>query len=1191
MLSTAAVALLTSAAFADTSIDSSKSEPYTTGALLSGNTGQASAGNITITSAGSVSVAAAQGALTIDSNNWLLQQGTLANKDKDGSSAIHVDLSEDRDFTGTSFVNTAGTRISNTGIYLDSSSTTSVNGNGTGKYGILLDAAGCTMTPCSFKGAITTVAGSSLTVSGDQSTAIAIGTNAQLVGDLTIAGTVSASSTSTTQTATSMFGLYSLGTIQGNVTVAAGGTLAAAGHGAEAMAIMGGGVTGSITIGGALTSSVVTKQVTSYTQQVNTTTNPEGGPAMNINANVGGGIAILGATTPSSSTVSGSVGMQGTGPAINISPLSTATTSLTIGVYTADTANPGFSFYNRGSIQATYTNYNRATTAMQLSGFSATQPTELTGGLFNSGAMSAAVLTNGTGQSTSGIAAIGLSIGNYVNFLPGSAKNAASGSTPGDQAALVISGAASSAGGSISASVTGSRGGIAQALTIGSLANVPSLINAGTISAMVTTSDATLAGTVSSSNPVAAYAIIDASGSLTSIYNAGTISAVAGYQASQNGTVSALDNNSQTAVAIVLGGGASSASAAGVSILNYSSSTRAATISGDIVFGTGLNQVLDLQGNGPSQASTVTGNVTYGMISSGSTSGDKLRIGNYSILTGQVITQETVRGAGVAVDVETHGVLNLLNTTNSLNATSFTVVSGGTVNLGVNKSLTAVGGVVAAQSVSFASDASLGVTYESFVPQAEHQFVLMTADANKLTIGQSTLDAFNNPVTGSKPYLLKTATLCLTSSAGCPRPASLPVSQDALLIDVAPKSAAELGLTVGSIALAPATTSAGAATTLFDQANIALASENDLGSAFINGIHNQKEAQQAYNNMAPNLTGGTRAIAISITDSATGPVGARQRALRMYGKTGGEMTLWGQEFVQMIKDPGQGAIDPNTGFKAKPGFKDHGFGFALGLDSGSPKYGWYGGALTFYAGDVNELSRNSHENQQWYLLSLYSSWRGTGLFLDTKLDAGYGHIDGKRAQALALSSSQVFVRVAENKHAGALLSGSVSTGGMFSYGATTLMPQLSLDGLYLREEGYTEHNPSTTTVGDAYDLKVNQYYAKSLRVFAGFDARYDLELWDFFLQPEARVGYRYDLVNDPVKLKMAFAYADTSSVTAQPGTEFTLTGPDPSQGNFVLGGTLAATTNSWTLGLNFDYVRGSNGAIQEVATVNLLGRI
>jgi uncharacterized protein YhjY with autotransporter beta-barrel domain len=508
--------------------------------------------------------------------------------------------------------------------------------------------------------------------------------------------------------------------------------------------------------------------------------------------------------------------------------------------------------------------------------------------------------------------------------------------------------------------------------------------------------------------------------------------------------------------------------------------------------------------------------------------------------------------------------------------------------------------MIQAKAINFANAANLGVTYASYLPKkaqtdGSYQFVLMSSDISQMTIGQSIIDNFNNKTDSSgnstRPYLLKTATMCSTGVTGSCAGFSRPDSQkDYLLINVTPKTTAELGLNANSVT-AVAIPSDQGNTSLFQQANLALAVDDELGSAFLNGIHNAKEAAKAYNDMAPGITGGTRAIAISITDSATGPVAARQRALRMYGKTQGDFTIWGQEFVQMIKDPGTGDVDVNTGFKTNPGFKDHGFGVSLGIDGGSPKYGWYGGALTFYAGDVNELSRNAHQNQQWYLLSLYSAWRGKGLFLDTKLDAGYGNIDGKRTITLFPTTNTYYTRQADNKHAGALISGSMATGVMFSYGAATFMPQLNLDGLYLREEGYTEHNPSTTTVGDGFDLKVGQYYAKSLRAFLGFNARYDLKLWDLYLQPEVRAGYRYDFVNDPVKLKAAFAYADTSAAHPAPGATFELTGPDPSQGNFVLGSSISTTTDTWTLGFNFDLVKGNNGAFQQVGTLHILGRI
>src|SRR6185437_5636712 len=50
-------------------------------------------------------------------------------------------------------------------------------------------------------------------------------------------------------------------------------------------------------------------------------------------------------------------------------------------------------------------------------------------------------------------------------------------------------------------------------------------------------------------------------------------------------------------------------------------------------------------------------------------------------------------------------------------------------------------------------------------------------------------------------------------------------------------------------------------------------------------------------------------------------------------------------------------------------------------------------------------------------------------------------------------------------------------------------------------------------------------------------------------------------------------------------------GPDPSRGNFVGGLNLNATTDNWTIGLSYDFVRGSNNATEQSGVISLLGRI
>lgn len=1190
MLSTAAVALLAGHAFADTTIDKSTSTALTTGTLESytsttGSTttttdsGTANAGNITIQSGGTVSVGLTQqGAITVNTNNFVSNSGVIENKGQSDASGIRVDMTVNPDpIISTNTANAANATL--LGIY--NAGTIDLTGSGTAKHGIWLNG-----TTGTFTGPITLASSSAITMEGDSSQAITMDTGTVLQGDMTVGGTISLTqTTATSTTSTALYGLYDYGQINGNFVQSAGSTITVTGAGSTGLLFAGNGINGNIVLGG----SVIANGTTTATQLTNTssnTTHPEGGSALEIAASVTNGISIQGpGFSGDTSATAATITTQGLSPAVQINPgLNSVTQSapMVIGVYTTDgttagdTNDPGFSFYNRGTISASPVDANNSIVGMSLTGNSA-YSTTLTGGLFNSGTLSASSTTSGTTAAASTVT--GLLIGNYTSLgvaPSGFTKKGASGLNPGDQAAFVNS--SSSGSGTISASTTGTRGGTATAIEIAQYASVPSLINTGSISASVTATDLTLDG-LSSSHPVAAYGIIDFSGTLTSIINTGSITTSA----------TTLNNDLQQTIAIDLSSGTQAANGA-VTIVDQATGASSATITGAINFGTSDNETLSLYGNDPSHLASVTGNVTYGLTPANGVGGDKLTIGSYGILTGSVIAPD-----GVSVDVQDHGALVLQNTTTALVADDFHVESGGLFTLTVSEAEAITGMVQAKNSATIDSNANLGIAFGSFVPQGSDQFVLITAPSGKLSVHDIATYAtsISTPIAngGTMPFLFESASLqCIGTGPGCSGGSSS--SLDKLVLNVVPKTKDQLGLIPGSYGYQ-----------VFDYANTALGVDDTLGSAMVNGVRNTTQAQAAYNSFTPNVTGGSRAIVISITDQATGPVAARQRMLNMYAKDEGEETLWGQQFVQMIKDPGQGAVQAD-GTRLESGFKDHGFGFAMGMDSGSPKTGWYGGAFTFYAGDVGELARDSHQNEQWYILSGYSAWRGKGLFFDSKIDVGYGHIDGKRYINLDIPSTttagsySTYTREADNKHAGTLISGGFTTGAMLAYGATTFMPQFSMDGLLMREEGYTETNPGTTAncanstaVCDGFDLQVQPYYAKSLRAFVGAALRHDLDLGDFYLQPELRAGYRYDFFNDPVKLKAAFAYADTTGAKPAAGSQFEVTGPDPAQGNFVLGGSLAATTDTWTFGLSYDFIRGTNGAFDQVGMINLLGRI
>ena len=342
----------------------------------------------------------------------------------------------------------------------------------------------------------------------------------------------------------------------------------------------------------------------------------------------------------------------------------------------------------------------------------------------------------------------------------------------------------------------------------------------------------------------------------------------------------------------------------------------------------------------------------------------------------------------------------------------------------------------------------------------------------------------------------------------------------------------------------------------------------------INVVASQQQAQQVFSQFAPDVSGGTREIAILLTDQASGPVAARQRLLRSYGSTAGDTTLWGEEFTGQINNKGRVSADGTL-----TSYKDHGFGFVLGLDGGSPRNGWYGGAFTFYTGDITQqLPRATRTNTQWFMLSGYTDWRGKHVFLDTQISAAYGSFQETRS----LNVGGLF-REATSKRPGAMLALGVNAGTMLHYAGIEVDPHVSLDGLTLREEGYLETNG-----GAGLNLDVAPYFASSLRGAIGADLKKTVNVWNFQLSPELRVGYRYDMLQQAVKIKAAF---QSTGGRGTAGNTMTFVGPDPDTGNAILGLGLGAGTDTWHLGVNYDWIRGNNGSTTQVGILTVLGRI
>jgi hypothetical protein len=534
---------------------------------------------------------------------------------------------------------------------------------------------------------------------------------------------------------------------------------------------------------------------------------------------------------------------------------------------------------------------------------------------------------------------------------------------------------------------------------------------------------------------------------------------------------------------------------------------------------------------------------------------------------------------------------NVVDNHTNLEVRNFTTTGGSasTLNLSVTSGLAAKALIQASNSINISQFTNVNITFGSFIPQGG-TFLLMSAPTGGgLNVLATDVTRFSNNVggAGNLPFLFDSAVIQRVNNLNL-------TGVDVLELVVVPKTEAQLGLS-------------GYAVQMFPFVNTAVAGDDPLGAAIVAGIRSPQDAEAAYSAFAPDVSGGTRAVAVSLTDQSTGVVAARERQLRLFAKEPGELTLWGNEFGQYLSTHGQtttgvpgltvpsGSCTTACPSVSLPGFKDHGFGFSLGLDSGSPSDGWYGAAFSFYTGDVQAgaatAAPTSKTGELWYLLTGYSDWRGRGLFVDSQVSLGYGSLKGKRFLDLTVpvvgsTATTIFSREADSNRAALLGSLGMTVGALMKFGSTFITPQLSLDGMSMREEGYTEINGGT-----GFDLAVKPYYANSLRAFLGTEVRQDVDVGDFFLQPSARVGYRFDFLNDPTKLHAQFSDSNSATLGSTPGLPFIVQGPDPSRGNLVGGLNLNATTDNWTIGLSYDFVRGSNNATEQTGTLSLLGRI
>jgi uncharacterized protein YhjY with autotransporter beta-barrel domain len=329
-------------------------------------------------------------------------------------------------------------------------------------------------------------------------------------------------------------------------------------------------------------------------------------------------------------------------------------------------------------------------------------------------------------------------------------------------------------------------------------------------------------------------------------------------------------------------------------------------------------------------------------------------------------------------------------------------------------------------------------------------------------------------------------------------------------------------------------------------------------------LNSAAEVQAVVNATVPDVAGGVRALSIAMTDQATGVIGARERTL-VTAPQGArdEFRFWGQEFYNNV----------SAGSTATtPGYGGAGQGVALGVEWGNIQTGRYGVGYTFFSSQETETHpRDTKTNGDWNLVSAYGGWRIGEFFVTPQVNLGMGDFQSRRL----IVASPTLARQATARWSNYLAAGGFTTGYIMNVGGFQIIPEISLDGLYMRESAYTENGAG----GIGLSLKSGDQ--KSMRSFAGVLGQGSYAWDNGNLQPQLLVGWSHEFLNSPATIDGSFE--------STPGSPFHLVGPTLEPNRIIGGASFAYVVGNWSAGFNYD-AAASSGALAQSATISLSSR-
>jgi len=500
-------------------------------------------------------------------------------------------------------------------------------------------------------------------------------------------------------------------------------------------------------------------------------------------------------------------------------------------------------------------------------------------------------------------------------------------------------------------------------------------------------------------------------------------------------------------------------------------------IAGDILFGSGAD-LLDLR-NG-----TLTGAMSFGAGT------DSL------VLTGGATAKGALTDSDGQLSISvTNGALTTTNT-GTIQATSLTLGANGGLLITADPVLGA-NTTLQVATASIATGAKIGLELDGLINGAQRYVVVRAGSLTAGNLDQSLLQ--------NSPYLFVAQ-------------ASADTTLGEVYLDVRRRTAAEMSLTSNQ----------GAALDAVYEA-LRTGGDDDLAGSFL-GASDRKGFLKLFDQMLPDQGEGLFSALDTSSQAISRLTATRPDMTQRYGPD----SFWVQELnVAVLRDAG-----------ASLGSETKAFGFIGGYESMGDDGGALGATLAYLNAEEKDDVAQVGEQTNISLLEAGVYWRRNtgGWLFSTRGSAGYGWFQGERRY---VDPTLGLARASHADWGGLTLAANASAAYEARFGRFYVRPTVSLDYFYLSEGERQESGNS-----DAYSLIVDERTSSRLSAAAemAFGATFGRDTW---WRPELRLGYRQILAGE---------IGDTSARFVG-GNGFTLTPMEAGDGAAVLGLSVKAGTS------------------------------